>query len=258
MRTLQGPARIATYLGVGMTLFGFVLIGLAWSRAADLDFIQGQFPYALSGGLGGLGLIIGGMAVLAIQTQRTVTAQRARQMARLQDEVDALIRHLVKPGPGELIEDETIIDVGAQTVIRTIDRRPAVAPQGQAVDPGLGPDDRTVPPGGFAPSPRTAQEQTDAIPVEQEAPASVATLDRDAEATGEEVWAPRHDDRSTDEHEKIAALLRDVSGVGPAKQAEIAEHFGSARALRLASVDELARVPGVSRTLADRIAGALR
>jgi excinuclease ABC subunit C len=49
-----------------------------------------------------------------------------------------------------------------------------------------------------------------------------------------------------------------VNGVGPAKQRDIAERFGTEDALRAASVAELTEVPGISRTLAERIHAALR
>jgi hypothetical protein len=208
---MQGPAKIATYIGVGMTLLGFALIALAWNGAAELDFIQGQFPYVLSGGLGGLGLVIAGMAVLAIQTQRTITAERARDMGRLQHEVDQLIRHTVKPGPGEMIEDETIIDVGARTVVRTIDRRPA--PEGRPTTGAL-PREADRPAGGFAPKPRAADARSAEL-VEDDRVTSVAVLARD-DAPADEAWAPQG---ATDGGaERVRQRLARVNGVGPAKQ----------------------------------------
>jgi hypothetical protein len=244
---MQGPAKIATYLAVTMTLLGFLMIGLAWNFAAEVDFIQGQFPYFLSGGLGGLGLIIGGMAVMSIQTMRTITAQRAREMGRLQDEADALIRNVVKPGPGEMIDDETVIDVGNRTVVRTINRRPVddarqAAPAGGA-----------QPAGDFAPQSRAGGG---ASPAEEISPQpGLKVLDRDGVAVADEVWAPASD---TGGEEDLRAALAEVSGVGPAKQEELASHFGTLEALRAASVDELLEVPGISRTLATRIRRAVR
>lgn len=79
---MRGPAKLATYVAVGMTAVGFVMIGMAWNFAAQLDFIQGQFPYVLSGGLPGLALIIGGMAILVIQAQRELMAGQTSQLER--------------------------------------------------------------------------------------------------------------------------------------------------------------------------------
>jgi hypothetical protein len=259
---MQGPAKIATYLGIGMALLGFGLIGLAWNGAAELDFIQGQLPYALSGGLGGLGLIIGGMAVLGVQTQRTITALRAREMARLQDEADALLRTLIRPAPGEVIEDETVIDVGNRTVIRTIDRRPASEAElaaGEVAEPG------GRPAGGYAPRPRRAPA-TEAVGVDDEAATAVTLMDRsdtsEAEQPDEQAWAPPSGSpgvtEEVDDLDAFAVVLDEVSGIGPAKQARIAEHFGTVAALRQAAVDDIAAVPGISPTLASRIARSVR
>jgi hypothetical protein len=80
---MQGAARLATYLGRMMIVLGLLMIVVAWNGAAGLDFIQGQFPYLLSGSLPGLALIIVGAAMEYIQTTRELTAQRAVQMERL-------------------------------------------------------------------------------------------------------------------------------------------------------------------------------
>lgn len=52
-------------------------------------------------------------------------------------------------------------------------------------------------------------------------------------------------------------LLADVPGIGPAKRRQIAEHFGTVRKLRSASVEQLTEVDGVSETLAERIRDAV-
>lgn len=91
---MRGPAKLATYLGQAMVVAGFALIAFAWNGAAELDRIQGQFPYVLSGGLGGIGLIVTGMAVLIVQTLRTLTAERASQMRNVQAEVDHLLQRV--------------------------------------------------------------------------------------------------------------------------------------------------------------------
>lgn len=251
---MRGPAQLATYLGVSMALVGFALIGLAWNGAAELDYIQGQFPYVLSGGLGGLGLIVAGMAVLGIQTQRTLTARRAKDMRRLQEQVDALLRLVVRPGPGEYVEDETIIDVGSKTVVRTVERKPLE--DGSVPSTGVG---DAAPAGGYAPAPRRPRSPA------QPEPSLVAVLSheydqdsRDVRDDTDEVWAPPADTGDTEaEHERIRGLLAHVSGVGPAKQRLLAEHFGTEDALRRASAEELAQLPGISLPLATRIRAAL-
>lgn len=51
--------------------------------------------------------------------------------------------------------------------------------------------------------------------------------------------------------------LDDIAGVGPKRRRELLSHFGAVAALRGASVEEIAKVPGISRKLAQDIFGAL-
>ena len=80
---MRGPARFATYLGRTLMFVGFLMIVIAWDGAAGVDFIQGQFPYLLSGGIPGLALIVMGAGLEYIQAVRQITAERAKQMAEL-------------------------------------------------------------------------------------------------------------------------------------------------------------------------------
>lgn len=86
---MRGPAKFATYLAAVLVLSGFGLIGLAWHSMAEIDRLQAQFPYLLSGGLGGLGLIVTGVAVLLVQTVRE---QSARERAQLNELHVAILR----------------------------------------------------------------------------------------------------------------------------------------------------------------------
>lgn len=247
---MGGPARIATYVGVGMVLAGFALIFFAWDGATEQERIQGQFPFMLSGGLGGLGLVVTGMALLLVQTQRRITARRATEMDRLQAGLDRL---------GALLPG-----AGASGAVGRDDAPPAGAPPA-----GARPGREAAAPGGYAPRPRRPATPTTRPPgpgrqatdewTGDDAPAAVRVED-------EAAWAPPgRDDADAAapsgadaEQEHVADALEGVRGVGPARRRRIAEHFGSSDRLRDASVDELAAVPGVSRALAERIRAHLR
>ena len=47
--------------------------------------------------------------------------------------------------------------------------------------------------------------------------------------------------------------LDDVAGIGPKRKRQLLNHFGSSASIRTASVAEIAKVPGISRKLADQI-----
>lgn len=96
---MSGPARFATYIGRVLMFVGFVMIVLAWDGAAGLDFIQGQFPYLLSGAIPGLALIIVGAGLEYIQAIRQITAERAKQMAELNLTVVKLVGFMREEGP---------------------------------------------------------------------------------------------------------------------------------------------------------------
>ena len=82
---MRGPAKLASYIAIGMILGGFALIALAWNGAAGIGYLQGQFPYLLSGGVAGLGLIGAGAGLLFVQVQREIDAEEARHYQRVVD-----------------------------------------------------------------------------------------------------------------------------------------------------------------------------
>ncbi|MEE8243836.1 MAG: helix-hairpin-helix domain-containing protein, partial [Pseudomonadales bacterium] len=51
--------------------------------------------------------------------------------------------------------------------------------------------------------------------------------------------------------------LDDVAGVGPKRRRELLTHFGGMPALKGASVEEIAKVPGISHKLAEEVFGVL-
>lgn len=75
-------SRYADYVPVAAILIGFILIGVGWNGAAGLDYVQGQIPYLISGGLIGLGFILFGSTAMLVQA---VKRSQARQQSQLEE-----------------------------------------------------------------------------------------------------------------------------------------------------------------------------
>jgi len=52
---------------------------------------------------------------------------------------------------------------------------------------------------------------------------------------------------------RTTSALQEIAGIGAAKRKALLTHFGGVKGVQAASVEDLARVPGISRTLAQRI-----
>jgi hypothetical protein len=75
----------------GLVLAGFVGIALGWRVAARTLIVPFQVPAMVSGGLGGLALIILGAGLASIQVGRRLAAEERAETEDLLDEAAALM-----------------------------------------------------------------------------------------------------------------------------------------------------------------------
>lgn len=87
MRQQGLPAVIA---GVIMLVLGGVAITLGWDGAAELDYVQGQFPYLLSASIPGIALIIIGTTILVLSVVRRDAVEREAQLEKLTASINEL------------------------------------------------------------------------------------------------------------------------------------------------------------------------
>lgn len=76
-------SRLVVQFGTLLCVAGFVVMFLGWNGAATYTFTPAQIPYLISGGIGGLGLIIIGATILILQHLRTERAHIEAAINRL-------------------------------------------------------------------------------------------------------------------------------------------------------------------------------
>ncbi|MDQ3738083.1 MAG: hypothetical protein M3337_02815 [Actinomycetota bacterium] len=64
-------AKLGALLGIAYCIAGFALVFLGWNGAASNDSVPAQFPYLISGGVAGLGLVAVGAALIVAHSLRT-------------------------------------------------------------------------------------------------------------------------------------------------------------------------------------------
>jgi len=84
-------------VGVLLVVLGFIAMFLAWNGAAGKDFVQGQIPYLISGGLAGLALVGSGLTVINVQARRADQAELLNRLEAMLENRDTEIREAVAP-----------------------------------------------------------------------------------------------------------------------------------------------------------------
>ena len=83
-------AQLGGRIGIGYCIAGFALVFLGWNGAASYNRTFEQFPYLISGGVAGLGLIIVGAALMVAQSLRNDRVELRASIDELRAAVDQL------------------------------------------------------------------------------------------------------------------------------------------------------------------------
>ena len=107
-------SKLGGVLGIVYCVAGFFLIFLGWNGAASNDREPAQIPYLISGGIGGLGMVVVGSALIVAHSLR---ADRVELRGAIDELRDAIAERGAPAGPAT---DEALAVHRAGT--------PAVAP----------------------------------------------------------------------------------------------------------------------------------
>ena len=83
--------KLGQQVGVLSCLAGFVLVWVGWNGAASYDSAIRQFPYLISGGIAGLGLIHVGVGLWIVQSQRAERAHLEDNLAGINRVLETLV-----------------------------------------------------------------------------------------------------------------------------------------------------------------------
>lgn len=98
------PAPI--YLGITLTIAGFGVLIYTWSRVAGTAIVALQLPFIVSGGFGGLGLIVVGLLAINVGAKRRDAWLRDRRLEELAAMLDAAGVARADDEPAPRIPDE--------------------------------------------------------------------------------------------------------------------------------------------------------
>jgi hypothetical protein len=116
-------SKLGSVLGIVYCVAGFFLIFLGWNGAASNDNEPAQIPYIISGGIGGLGLVVLGSALIVVHSLR---ADRVELVGAIDDLRDAITEAGADDG-AEVGQDESLAAHRAATAARSA---PSTADQG--------------------------------------------------------------------------------------------------------------------------------
>lgn len=104
-----GPEREIRYariLGMGFIAAGFLAVILGWAGTARRAAVDSQFPYLLSGGAAGIGLIVFGVGLLIVAQIR---AERLKLTGQLEQMTSALTKATLAASPSASSDGQVVV-----------------------------------------------------------------------------------------------------------------------------------------------------
>ncbi|HEV7536993.1 MAG TPA: hypothetical protein VGP90_15230 [Acidimicrobiia bacterium] len=92
--------KLGHQFGVLFCLAGFVLVWVGWNGAASYNIATRQFPFLISGGIAGLGLIQIGVGLWIVQSQRADRVGLEENLAGLSRVLETLVEVVALSGIG--------------------------------------------------------------------------------------------------------------------------------------------------------------
>lgn len=90
------PATPSLLLFAGLTVGGFLAIGIGWRVAARTLLVAAQVPALVSGAMGGLAMILLGVALISIQSGRRLAAIERALTETVLDEAALLLQAVTR------------------------------------------------------------------------------------------------------------------------------------------------------------------
>ena len=100
-------------LGLLICLGGLIFVWAGWNGAASYNDIRQQFPYLISGGLVGLALVVIGVGLMIIQSQRADRMQLEANLNELRHILDRMTGLPTSNGSAESDSDLVVAGPGA-------------------------------------------------------------------------------------------------------------------------------------------------
>lgn len=94
----RDPAAPSLVTFAALVVVGFAALAGGWLVAAETAFVPEQVAALMSGGIGGVGLVLIGTTLAVVQVGRRVAAEEARALDAVIDEAEMVLAALVREG----------------------------------------------------------------------------------------------------------------------------------------------------------------